>query len=153
MRYLIVLILVIVGIFHMAGAIEFNDNLQNSVEIYNNNLDKAPITIENLLKNEDVSIAISKDDGSLLRWGFETKNARIVSYALGGLKNPTIEVYATENAINDVLNAVDPVASYLNAEKAGNIEIKGKTLGSNLRLRTALINSDEIILFLGLINI
>jgi hypothetical protein len=152
MRYIIHLALVLMCILYTAGAIEYIDSLQNAVENYNKNLDSAPDSIKNLLENERVSIAIPMDDGSLLNWGFETKNERIVSYAQGNLKNPSIEVYATENAINDVLKSTDPADSYMRAEKAGNIRITGKTIVSSLKLRTALVNTNDLKSFLCLIK-
>jgi hypothetical protein len=152
MRYIIPFTLVVMCILYTAGAAEYINNFQNAIESYNKNFDKVPESIKNLLENEKVNITISLDDGSQLRCGFETKNSWIVGYAQGGLKNPTIEVYATEKAINDVQKAADPAASILKAETSGNIRIEGRTLSSSLRLRTALIDPNDIKLFLGLIK-
>jgi hypothetical protein len=152
MRYKIVSPIILICILYTAGAVGYIDGLRDVVESYNNNLGTAPDTIKNLLKCEKVNIEISLGNGSLLEWGFETENAKIVSHVQGSVKNPTIEVYATEKALDNVLNATDPVASYLQEENAGNIRIKGNTLGSILRLGTALLDAQDIKLFLGLFN-
>ena len=132
-----------------SAKVEFN-NLQYLVDNYNVNIEKAPEILKAVLGSEKVDFTIPLNNGSTLRWGFETQNAKIINSSQGGIDNPTIEVYATETAIDNVLDAQDSVAVYQNAETEGQIKIKGNTFTSNLKLKAALSNAAAIRFFFGI---
>jgi hypothetical protein len=152
MRHVIYIALVLICLLYTAGAVEYIDSLQNAAENYNKNLDKIPQDIKSLLKNEKVSIEISLNDGGLLKWGFVTKNYKIVSYGQGDLNNPTIEIHINESALNDLLQSKDTAKSYIQEEKDGGIKIEGKTIGSSLRLKTVPVDANDLESFLNLIK-
>ncbi|MDD1753234.1 MAG: hypothetical protein LUQ38_09130 [Methanotrichaceae archaeon] len=152
MKNLISTALVLLLLVSVSGAkIEFN-NLQELVESYNVNIEKAPEVLKTLLGSEIFDFTIPLNNGTILRWGFETQNARIINSSQGGIENPTIVVYATEEAIDNVLAAQDPVAAYTKAEQDGQIKIEGKTFVSNLKLKAALSNAGAIKYFFGIFS-
>jgi hypothetical protein len=152
MRNLILSALLIMLSLCLAGAVVDVNNLQESVDAYNSNIDKAPSVLKTLLGDERVNITILLNNSSTVRWGFETKNARIVRSEIGGIENPTIDVFATEDAIYRVQNATDPLAAYKSAEKSGQVRIEGRTLGARLKLEAALSSGEVIKSFFGILS-
>jgi hypothetical protein len=144
MRYIIATALVLWCILYAAGAVEYIDSLQNAAENYNKNINKIPQDIKSLLKNEKVSIEISMNDGGLVKWGFETKDYKIVNYGQGDLNNPTIEIHINESALNDLLQSKDTAKSYMQEERDGGIKIEGKTIGSRLKLKTMPVSANDL---------
>lgn len=151
MRTLIFSTLLIFSSICVAGAVLDLNNLQESVDSYNSNIDTAPSVLKTLLGDEKVNITILLNNSSIVSWGFETKNAKIVRFEKGGIKNPTIDVFATEDAIYRVQSAQDPVAAYRNAEESGEVKIEGKTLGSRMKLGAALSSGEAIRFFFGIL--
>jgi len=129
-------------------AMNFND-LQNYVKIYNNKIGNASPLIKDILGNEKVDFTITLKNNSSMRWGMEMENAMIVRSGYSGLQNPTIVVHATEDAINNIINATDPVEVYSKAEKSGQISIECKTLTSQIKVSAALKVGDAIKPFLN----
>jgi hypothetical protein len=152
MRTLIAQIMLILLCVSISGAVVDLNNLQKSIDSYNSNIDNAPAVLRTLLGDEKVNATILLNNSSTVAWGFETKNARIVQSEKGGIENPTIDVYATEDAIHRVENATDPVAAYKDAEKSGEVSIKGNTLGARLKLAAALSSGEAIRFFFGILS-
>lgn len=148
---LIVLILVFFCVLTASAVVDVN-NLQKSIDSYNSNIDSAPSVLRALLGDEKVNATILLNNSSAISWGFETKNAKIVRSEKGGIENPTIEVFATEDAIYRVENAADPVAAYRDAERSGEVSIKGNTLGARLKLAAALSSGEAIKFFFGILS-
>lgn len=142
---------VLLSVCMASTAIDFN-NLQESIDNFNRNIDSAPSVLRALLGNEKTNITILLNNSSTVSWGFETKNAKIVRFEKGGIENPTIDVFATEDAINRVQSAQDPVAAYKNAEESGEVKIEGKTLGARLKLGAALSSSEAIRFFFRILS-
>ena len=148
MKRLISTVVVLFLLLFVADAVDFN-NLQNYVDLYNNKIENAPTVLRSMLGNENVDFTILLNNSSTLRWGMEMENAMIVRSAYGGLENPTIEAYATEGAMNKVLDAEDPMAAYKEAEKSGLMKIDGKTIGAKMKITMALSMGDAIKPFLS----
>jgi hypothetical protein len=150
MRMLILFVFALLILLSPSSArVEFN-NLQELVDNYNANIEKAPKILKDFLGSQKVDFTMPLINGSTLRWGFETQNAKIINSAQGGIDNPTIEVYATETAIDNVLNAQDSVAAYKNAEKEGQIDIKANNPLLNILLSGLLSNDAAIRFFFGM---
>jgi cell division septal protein FtsQ len=130
-------------------AVDFN-NLQDSVNRYNNKIDQAPAVLKALMDNERLNMTILLNNGNVVVWGLETEKTKIVRYSLGGLENPTIEEYAAESAINEVLNAEDPVAVFNDAEIAGQIRVEGKTQTARKNIRDVLSDEEAIKYYFGM---
>ncbi len=152
MRALIIQTMLILLCVSLAGAVVDLNNLQKSIDSYNSNIDNAPSALRALLGNERVNATIVLNNSSTIAWGFETKNARIVRWEKGGIENPTIDVYATEDAIYRVENAADPAAAYTDAEKSREVSIKGNTLGARLKLAAVLSSGEAIRFFFGILS-
>ncbi len=133
------------------AAIDFS-NLNASINDYNKNIDSAPSVLRALLGDERVNITLNLNNSSTESYGIVTKNAKIVEFTPGGLKNPTIEVYGTEVVINNIVNAHDAAAAYRSAEAAGQVKIEGKSLTAKLRLGAALSSSEAIKYFFGIFS-
>lgn len=102
--------------------------------------------------NERLNMTILMNNGKVVVWGLETENTKIVRYSLGGLENPTIEEYATESAIIEVLNAEDPVVVFNNAEMAGQIKVEGKTPTAKKKLMALLLDEEAIKYYFGMFS-
>jgi len=134
-----------------SAAVDFN-NLQDSVNRYNNKIDQAPAVLKAFMGNERLNMTILTNNSSVVVWGLETENAKIVRYRLGGLENPTIEEYATESAINEILNAEDPVAVFHKVETAGQIRIEGKTPLAKIKIMAMLSDEEAIRYYFGMFS-
>ena len=144
--YAFILVLPIVD-----AAVDFTD-LKGSVDRYNNNIDKAPDVLKAMMGNERINMTILLSNGSVIAWGLVTENAKIVKYNLGGIDNPTIDEYASENAINDVLTAKDSAAAFNKAKDAGLIRIDGKTPLSKIKIAAMLSSGEAIKYYFGMFS-
>lgn len=151
MRPLISLALVVFLCVLMADAAVDISNMQKSIDSYNSNIDKAPPVLRMLLGDEKANVTILMNNGSTVSWGFETKNAEIVRSVKGGIENPSIDAYATMDAIRKVINAADPIAAYKDAEKSGEISIKCNTWGAQMKLAAALSSGEAVKFFFHMI--
>lgn len=151
MRYLNSFSVLLIILALASAAVDFN-NLQDAVSKYNNKIDQAPALLKDLMGNERLNMTILMNSSNVVVWGLETKNAKIVRYHLGGLENSTIEEYGTEMAINEVINAEDPVAVFHKAEDAGQIRIEGKTLTAKIKLMAVLSNGEAIKYYFGMFS-
>lgn len=151
MRYLNSFSVLLIILALASATVDFN-NLQDAVNRYNNKIDLAPALLKDLMGDERLNMTILMNDSKIVVWGLETKNAKIVRYYLGGLENSTIEEYGTEMAINEVINAEDPVAVFHKAEDAGQIRIEGKTPMAKIKLMAVLSNGDAIKYYFGMFS-
>jgi hypothetical protein len=152
MRILLsILMIIFLGAF-MACADEDLDKLQKSIDIYNSKMDKAPSLVRGQLGDEKINATILLNNGSTIAWGFETKDQKIVRSEKGGIENPTIDVYATEDLINRLENSADPLAIYRDAEKSGEVSIKCSTPSAKLKLAIILYSDQAIKFFFGIIS-
>ncbi|MGA9097777.1 MAG: hypothetical protein WB392_02460 [Methanotrichaceae archaeon] len=151
-RLLLLIIMLIILVLPIAdAAVDFTD-LRGSVDRYNNNIDKAPDLLKAMMGNERINMTILLSNGSVIAWGLVTENAKIVKYNLGGIDNPTIDEYASENAINDVLTAKDSAAAFNKAKDAGLIRIEGKTPIAKLKIAAMLSSGDAIKYYFGMFS-
>lgn len=152
MKPLIFLAILLLFFIPVASAAIDLSNLNASVNDYNKNIDNAPSVLRALLGDERVNITLKLNNSSTESYGIVTKNAKIVEFTPGGLKSPTIEVYGTEAAINNIVNAQDAAAAYRSAEAAGQVKIEGKSLTAKLKLGAALSSSEAIKYFFGIFS-
>lgn len=102
-----------------------------------------------MVGDENVEFTISLNNGSTMQWWMELEKAKIVRSGYGGLEDATIEVTATEAALNDVLHAEDQVAAYQEAERSGQMTIDGRTFKSGIKITAALNMGSLINSFIG----
>ncbi|MFB3764009.1 MAG: hypothetical protein ACE14P_02035 [Methanotrichaceae archaeon] len=151
MKPILSIVISILLLASAACAMDFS-NMPKYVNVYNSKIVSASPIIKDLVGNENVDFTIALKNGSSVRWGMEMENAVIVRSGYGGLKNPTIVVYATEDAINKVLAASDPIGAYKAAEGSGQIRVDCRTITSKIKVTTALSAGEVIKPFLGLLK-
>lgn len=127
----------------VACALDFN-SLDKYVDFYNKKIETAPEVLRSMIGNENVGLTILMNNGRTLRWGMDLENARIVRSGCRDLEKATIEVNATEDALNKVLSAEDPMAAYQEAEGSGQMSIDGKTFGADIKIKIAIGMSSVI---------
>lgn len=120
------------------------DNMNIYGDMYNKKIGHAPEVLRSMVGDENVEFTISLNNGSSIQWWMELEKAKIVRSGYGGLEDATIEVTATEAALNNVLHAEDPVAAYQEAESSGQMTIDGKTFKSGIKI-TAALNLGNVI--------
>jgi pectin methylesterase-like acyl-CoA thioesterase len=152
MKNLISAALVLLLLVSVSGAkVEFN-SLQELVDSYNVNIEKAPQFITKILGSETFDFTIPLNNGTTLRWGFEMQDAKIINSSQGGIENPSIVIYATEEAIDNVLAAQDTTAAYRKAEQEGQMKIDGTGRWSKLKVDAARSNPDFIKYLFGIFS-
>ena len=132
----------------VAYAVNF-DNMNIYTDMYNEKISNAPEVLRSMVGDENVEFTIKLNNGSNMQWWMELENAKIVRSNYGGLEDATIEVTATEAALNNVLHAENPVAAYQEAEKSGQMAIDGKTFKSGIKITAALNLGSVMNSFIG----
>ena len=150
-RFVFLVIISVLVLHIVDAAVDFTD-LKGSVDRYNNNINKAPDLLKAMMGNERINMTILLSNGSVIAWGLVTENAKIVKYNLGGIDNPTIEEYASENAINDVLTAKDAAAAFNKAKSDGLIRIEGETPLDKIKVAAMLSSGDAIRYYFGMFS-
>lgn len=148
MKRLISAAVLLLPLLTVAYAVDFN-NLQNYVGFYNNKIESAPEVLKSMIGDEKVGLTIVLNNGSTLRWGMELDSAKITRSGYGDLEDSTIEIKATEYAINKVLHAQDPIATYHEVEKSGQIAIEGKSFKADAKILAALGMASVMNSFIG----
>jgi hypothetical protein len=109
-------------------------DIKEGVEIYNQNVDKIPF-IKSLIGEERINCEISLDDGNVLVYGIETgKGAKVISFEVAEISDPTMNVYTSESTIRTIMNAEDPVSAFQDAFKIGAIKLEGVGLLNKLKV-------------------
>lgn len=109
-------------------------DLKRGVETYNQNVDEIPF-IGSLIGEERINCEISLDDGNVLMYGIETgKGAKVISFEVAEISDPTMNVYTSESTIRTIMNAEDPVSAFQDAFKTGAIKLEGVGLVNELKV-------------------
>lgn len=153
MRYPIFILAVVLAFAASApgSAITF-ESIQHGVEIYNSGVENAPGVVKTLLGDERIQVEITRANGTALVAGLETKNALIVNATEGEIEDPTIVVEAEEGAITRVYSSDDPMGAFEEAEKKGEISVRGTTFTTRLKVAAALASTPALRFFAGLIG-
>jgi geranylgeranyl reductase family protein len=110
-------------------------------------IDKVPKILKGFWDQERVNLKLILSNGSVLRTGCEVENARITRIREGGLKNPTITVAATENAMLRIESSKDPMAALQKEKQLGGIAIMGQSPSAKLKLNVLLSSAEALRLF------
>ncbi len=132
--------------FSIADALFDQEKIKEFVDSYNRKTDKVPLILKKLLGNERVNIKINQNNGSVLRIGYETKNVRIIRVVDGGFRNPTINVIATQNAIDRIDNSPDPIETFQKERDLGRVCIEGQNAATKIMLE-AVLSSTSVLRF------
>jgi len=110
-------------------------DLKRGVEKYNQNVDKITF-LKSLIGEERINCEISLDDGNVLMYGIETgKGAKVISFEVAEISDPTMKVYTSESTIRTIMNAEDPVSAFPDAFTTGAIKLEGVGLVNKLKVR------------------
>ncbi|NYT01314.1 MAG: hypothetical protein GKC10_00920 [Methanosarcinales archaeon] len=144
MKGLICALLVVLVLSVSASALFETNSLQSYVDRYNANIDKAPTILKSLLGNEKVEFNILLVNDSILTVGMQTDKGRIASTVDGGFANPSIEVETSEETIERIIKANDPITAFGDARDSGDLVITGNTLTTRLKLASVLSSMDVL---------
>ncbi len=109
-------------------------DLKRGVEIYNQNVDKITF-IKSFIGEERINCEFSLDDGNMLMYGIETgKGAKVISFEVAEISDPTMKVYTSESTIRTIMNAEDPVSAFQDAFTTGAIKLEGVGLVNKLKV-------------------
>lgn len=100
-------------------------SLNQSVEQYNDNVDRLPDIIRNVVANERINADIRLSDGGTLEIGIQTRNGRVTEFQRGHLDNPTLTGSTSEGTAREIAASGDPATTALNAVQSGEIQYSG----------------------------
>lgn len=112
--------------------VENNDKaeLQKLKNVYNNNTDKVPGAVKSLIGGQRINLHIEDQTYSM-----EMKKAKIESLEKGELENPSLEVWADQEDVEQLNNSDNPGQEL--RKKLNNGDIKYKKYGFVNRIRFA----------------
>ena len=126
--------------------------LDEYIDRYNKNMNRAPGILKTLVGSENVELDIVLDNGSQFKVGIEVNNGLVVSTTKGGIEDHTILIQTEEDVIKTTSQSPDPIAAFQQTREAGSISITGNNFLSNLKVKTALSNMDLLKLFDGVLK-
>ncbi len=94
------------------------EDIPTIIQLYNTNIDKVPPILIKIFGNERINVYIDNE----LFYGFKTENGRITEEMKGGISNPTLNVYVTQDVINKIVKREITAQEAL---KKGYIDYKG----------------------------
>lgn len=92
-------------------------NLQELKTTYNNNLDKIPWIVKQIIGNEKINFYLTLNTGEIITLSGTTKSAKIIQAQIGALENPTLNIYITENTINRLKNKQVTIQKAIDTEE------------------------------------
>lgn len=134
--------ILLVIFFPVAGASIDSIMVQKYVGIYNGRVDSAPEVIRSLVGSERVELNVI-NDSRVYRVGFETQNARVSRIVEGGIDNPSITINATEDAINRIKGSSDPISEFQKERAERQVDVMGHTLITQFKLDLAFSSLPE----------
>jgi hypothetical protein len=152
MKTLILCLLIVLAIVIPASALFEATSLDEYIDRYNKNMDRAPEILKKLVGSESVELDIVLNNGSQFKAGLELNNGLVVRTINGGIEDQTILIQTREDVINTMSQSPDPIAAFQQAREAGNISITGNNFVSNLKVNAALSNMDLLKLLDGVLK-
>ena len=119
MKMLILCSLIVLIIASPACALFELTSLDEYIDRYNYNMDKAPGILKTLLGSEKVELDISLNNGSQFKIGLEVNNGLVVSTTKGGIEDHTILIQTKEDVIQTMSQSPDPITAFQQAKEAG----------------------------------
>ena len=108
------------------------------IDNFNKRANKIPKFIKVLLGRERINFKMIHNDGSVRRTGLYFEKDRIAKVIEGGLKNPTIVMAATQDAIIRIQRSNNPIAAMKRERQNGGVSIKAKSIGAEIKLNAVL---------------
>lgn len=128
MRVLLLLILL--------SSLAFAESLDvdNLVADYNKNSGKMPSFVRTLFGNERINAQITLNNGTVVLIGGVTENGKIIEAKEGGIGNPTMEVFVSESALNEIQSSKDPTGAFKGALDSKRLSYRGVSTGAKIKL-------------------
>ncbi len=79
-----------------------DENLKQTKDTYNENLDKIPSFIKTIIDNEKVNIVLDDNKEGLIKLKLETKDDQIISFEKGTFDEPSLIVYSDIKTLQDI---------------------------------------------------
>ena len=127
-------------------------SLDEYIDRYNYNMDKAPGILRALVGDEMVELNIALDNGSEFKVGLEVVNGLVAHATTGGIEDYTILIQTDEDVIKTMSQSPDPIAAFQQARKSERISITGNNYLSNLKVNVALSNIELLKLLDGVLK-
>jgi hypothetical protein len=152
MRWLLPVIVILLTLSPTVAATILEPSwVEKYVNSYNSRVDGAPDILKKLLVgNERVNINIILNSGEIETVGFQTESSRITRTVPGGFDEPTIDIVATESAINNVRQATDPIEAFQTERDFGMVTVTGLTLATKFKVGGVLASISVLRFFAGI---
>lgn len=121
-------------------------NVDNNVARYNFMVSTSPSILRDFIGDQIVNINIINNDGSTYKVGLVTQNAKIVQTVPGGTSSPTVIINATAAAVDTINGSSDPIATFEDQTKYGQVRIQGTDPVTSLKL-AAVLSSGPVLEF------
>jgi len=121
-------------------------NVYNNVARYNAMASASPALLRDFIGDQTVNVNIVNSDGSTYKVGFVAQNAKIVQTVPGGASNPSVVINATSAAVDAINSSDDPIATFEDRTKYGQIRIQGTNPVTSLKL-AAILSSGPVLEF------
>jgi hypothetical protein len=113
-------------------------NVDNNVARYNAMASASPAILRDFIGDQTVNVNIINSDGSTYKVGFVTRNAKIVQTVPGGASDSSVVISATSVALDAINSSDDPIATFEDQTKYGQIRIQGTNPVTSLKLAAIL---------------
>lgn len=108
-----------------------DDDVEHVVDVYNENIDDAPETLQNLLSGETIELRVgdgdqvaSEDSGEAFHLNLDD-DAKVEEYGEGPADDPTVRVLTSENAIERIVEHERPADQFVEEYDDGEIQFEG----------------------------
>lgn len=128
-------ILLISAFMLMLGMAFANANLQVEISAVSKELSgsKLPSAISTLFGNERINIYIAQETGSQIVVGVVTEDKVMKNITIGELSNPTLRIYTTEVALNEIRGSSNPLKALQEALKNKKITYTGVGFANKIK--------------------
>jgi hypothetical protein len=151
MKINLAITILFVFLISLSNAVTYsNAGIQDNVNSYNRNIDKAPGILKGLVGNEKINVDITGKDGSDFRVGFAMENGRINQTVEGGLGDPSIVITTTESAVNNIRQSDNPITAFQKERDTGQMNVEAKNPLTGFKLGAVLSNSGVLQFFSNL---
>ncbi len=108
--------------------------LKEYVPVYNENAENLPGFLKRIAGNERIDLEIALENGSTLNIGIATEGGYITEFSEGGIPEPTMRAWTSEDVARRIISSEDPVSTGANALKMGEIRYSGVGFVRTLRV-------------------
>ena len=101
---------------------ELFNNMEHLADKYGHSLSEISLPIAS---NERINIYITTNSGEILKIRVIIEDGKLTSFDKGELGDNTLNIYVSEQTINNILNSDTPTEELLSSIKNGDIKLEG----------------------------